>query len=280
VIAPIWVNENVIDITTMPTSVGKRASVDWRPKTAAIRVRAKVTTVAGDAKPLTLDSPRPGIVRIRGESAADSPPILRISQIPDPAAFARTAFIDALGRAGVRVRAGTKGANPRRLLPDSTSFPASEKVAAHVSPPLSEFVKVILKVSYNRGGHLMVCLAAARAGSRDCLVGIGQEVDLITRHGVLRDSTVVFDGAGSVDNGRTSPADMTTFLRSITGESWGPSIREGMAILGVDGTQAENGAGTPAAGHVQLKDGARAAPGPEATRESSWPRRRSDTSTR
>ena len=117
-------------------------------------------------------------------------------------------------------------------------------------------------MSYNRGADDMVCLAAASAGSRDCLVGIGQEVDLITRHGVLRDSTVVFDGAGSVDNGRTSPADMTTFLRSITGESWGPSIREGMAILGVDGTQAENGAGTPAAGHVQLKDGARAAPGP------------------
>jgi D-alanyl-D-alanine carboxypeptidase/D-alanyl-D-alanine-endopeptidase (penicillin-binding protein 4) len=28
-----------------------------------------------------------------------------------------------------------------------------------------------------------------------------------------------------------------------------------MAILGVDGSQAQNGAGTPAAGHVRIKDG-------------------------
>src|SRR5262245_38970497 len=37
-IAPIWVNENVIDITTTPTRPGERATVEWRPKTAAIRV--------------------------------------------------------------------------------------------------------------------------------------------------------------------------------------------------------------------------------------------------
>jgi PBP4 family serine-type D-alanyl-D-alanine carboxypeptidase len=261
-IAPIWVNENVIDITTTPTSVGKRATVDWRPKTAAVGVVSEVTTVAGDAKPLTIDSPRPGIVRIRGEIAANSAPVLRISPIPDPAAFARTAFIEALGRAGVRVSAQPTGANPSPLLPHDTSYPASQKIGEHVSPPFSQFIKVILKVSYNRGGDLMVCLTAARAGSRDCKVGIGQEIDLITRHGVSRDSTVVFDGAGSVDDGRTSPADATTFLRSITDESWGSSIRGGMAILGVDGTQATNGVGTPAAGRVQLKDGSRVAAGP------------------
>ena len=46
-IAPIWVNENVIDITTTATKPGEKAKVDWRPKSAAIAVEADVATVAG-----------------------------------------------------------------------------------------------------------------------------------------------------------------------------------------------------------------------------------------
>ena len=45
------------------------------------------------------------------------------------------------------------------------------------------------------------------------------------------------------------------FLRTITTTPWGAAIHDGMAILGVDGSQAQNGAGTPAAGHVRIKDG-------------------------
>ena len=48
-ISPIWVNENVIDITTTPTSPGEPATIDWRPKTAAITVEGEVKTVSGDA---------------------------------------------------------------------------------------------------------------------------------------------------------------------------------------------------------------------------------------
>jgi D-alanyl-D-alanine carboxypeptidase/D-alanyl-D-alanine-endopeptidase (penicillin-binding protein 4) len=261
-IAPIWVNENVIDITTTPTSPGEPATVDWRPKTAAIRVVGDVTTVEGDAPPLTVDSTRPRVVRISGQISASSPPVLNISQIPDPASFARTAFIQALRRAGVRVSGNARRPNPSRLLPASTTYPPDRRVAEHVSPPLSEFIKVILKVSYNRGANLMLCLAAAAAGSTDCNAGIGRELEVITRNGASRASTIVFDGAGADERARTSPADETTFLRTILGESWGSFIRHGMAVLGVDGNQAGNGRGTPAAGHISVKDGQRAATTP------------------
>jgi D-alanyl-D-alanine carboxypeptidase/D-alanyl-D-alanine-endopeptidase (penicillin-binding protein 4) len=261
-ISPIWVNENVIDITTTPTTPGKPATVDWRPKTAALKVVSDVLTLASGAERLHVDSPRSGLVRISGQITADSPPTLNIWQILNPAAFARTAFIEALERAGVNVTAPATGANPEKLLPKSRTYPANEQVAEHISPPLSEFVKVILKVSYNRAADLMLCLAATKVGSSDCTAGIGRELQLLTRLGVSTDSTIVFDGAGSDDRGRTSPADATTFLRNITGETWGAFIRNGMSILGVDGTQATNGVGTPAAGHIQVKDGSRAATAP------------------
>ena len=203
---------------------------------------------------------RPGVIGVSGEVAAGSPPILSIAPISEPAAFARTAFIEALVRAGIKVAAAQVGAPA--ALPDRGSYADADKVAEHVSPPLSEYTKVILKISYNRGADLMVCLAAVKSGSRNCADGLTQILKLLGRHGLAESGTYVFDGAGSDDGGKTTPADLATFLREIIAEPWGPSLRDGMAVLGVDGTQAPNGAGTPAAGHVRVKDGARSSEAP------------------
>ena len=261
-IAPIWVNENVIDITVTPASSGQPATIDWRPKTAAITVESEVKTVASDPAPIAVETVRPGVVKVTGEIAAGSPPTLVISQIPDPAAFARTAFIEALARAGVAVTAGAGGPNPTGILPDPAAYTDPMKVAEHVSPPFSEYIKVVLKISYNRGADLLVCLAAVKAGSRDCVAGLEQELDLLSRLGLDRTGTYIFDGAGSDDHGKTTPADETQVLAKIMAEPWGAVFHNGLAILGVDGTQATNGVGTPAAGHIFIKDGARVSPTP------------------
>ncbi|HEY8582856.1 MAG TPA: D-alanyl-D-alanine carboxypeptidase, partial [Capillimicrobium sp.] len=148
--------------------------------------------------------------------------------------------------------------NPRRLLPPRDAYRAGQRVAARVSPPLSEYVKVVLKVSYNRGADNMVCLVAAAKGSRDCLDGLQTEQRIIGRLGVSPVTTLLFDGAGSSEYDRSAPQDFTTFLRRASAEPWGPQLRAGMPVLGVDGTFATNQAGTPAAGHVFVKSGTRA----------------------
>ena len=43
-ITPIIVNENMVDVTVVPTEVGQDASVDWRPRTAAFGVTGTVAT--------------------------------------------------------------------------------------------------------------------------------------------------------------------------------------------------------------------------------------------
>jgi D-alanyl-D-alanine carboxypeptidase/D-alanyl-D-alanine-endopeptidase (penicillin-binding protein 4) len=108
----------------------------------------------------------------------------------------------------------------------------------------------------------MLCLAAAQAGSRDCTAGIERELALLKRLGIPGESTLVFDGAGSDDHDHTAPADEAEFLRKAQGERWGAALHDGLAILGVDGTQAMNAVGTPAAGRIRVKDGTRAWMGP------------------
>ncbi|MBB4660564.1 D-alanyl-D-alanine carboxypeptidase/D-alanyl-D-alanine endopeptidase [Conexibacter arvalis] len=263
-IAPIWVNENVLDVVSAPTRPGRPARVRVHPRTSALRVDARVRTVARAGAPVTVRVDGDRVV-VRGTVAAGGGPVLSIAHLADPARFARVAFIDALRRAGVRVDARTAGPNPRRLLPRSRAYPRATRVAVRVSPPLSEYVKVILKVSYNRGAHQLLCLVAAARGSRDCESGLRDELALLRRHGVSPRTTVVLDGAGSSEYDRSTPGDFTRFLRSIQETSWGAVLRAGLPTLGVDGSLAADQRGTPAAGRVMAKTGTRASSAPYGT---------------
>ena len=260
-ISPIWVNENVVDVVSTPTRPGRPARVRLLPRTSALRLDARVRTVARRGPPVTVRL-RGGRVVVRGAVVAGDAPVLSIAHVPDPARFARSAFVDALRRAGVRVDAPATGPNPRRLLPRSRRYPRATRVALRVSPPLSEYVKVILKVSYNRGAHQLLCLVAAARGSRDCDAGLRAELALLHRHGVSPRTTVVLDGAGSSEYDRSTPGDFTRFLRSIQDERWGGALRSGLPVLGVDGSLAADQRGTPAAGRVAAKTGTRASSAP------------------
>jgi D-alanyl-D-alanine carboxypeptidase/D-alanyl-D-alanine-endopeptidase (penicillin-binding protein 4) len=253
----IWVNENLIDIKVSPTSPGHPADVEWRPHTAAFHVANHVTTgPAGSPSNIEVDH-HGGVVEVSGRIAADSDPELDKFRIPDPASFARTAFVEALRRAGVRVEARAVGPNREDDLPARDAYPDGSRVADYVSPPLSQYVKVVLKVSYNRGADLFGCLAAVAAGSRDCNDAAGLMRDTFTPLGVSPQSTFVFDGAGSIDDAKTTPADMSAFYLNVANEPYGDAIFAGLPVMGVNGSLATTLVNSPAAGHVFAKTGTR-----------------------
>lgn len=258
-ISPIWVNENVIDMETRPTAPGQRAKLQWRPKTGGIRVINRATTgPAGSALTLSATGPENGVVKLRGRIPDDSGRTLLIVQVPDPPSFARTAFINALEEAGVEVSAPERGDNPRSALPPSRSLRPADRVALRVSPAtLSEYVKAILKVSYNRGADDMLCLVAVKLGSDDCLAGLGAITKLYGTLGVDPTGVFQFDGAGSSDQNRISPTAATTFLRGLTGQPYFSAFFEAVPVLGVNGTLRAEGLGFPAPGSIHAKTGNR-----------------------
>jgi len=186
-------------------------------------------------------------------------PLLQVFFIPNPSAFARTAFIEALRRAGVGVAARPAGPNPRNLLPRSRRYPSSSRVALRVSAPLSQIVKVIIKVSANRGADLLACLVAVKHGQRNCPDGLTFVQRNAARLGSPPDVTWAFDGAGSDDRDRINPIAITTFLRSVLLQPYGSAFRAALPIVGVDGSLATLGKGTPSVGRIQAKPGNRVA---------------------
>lgn len=271
-ITPIVINDNRIDVTILPAQPGEPAQVEWRPHTAAFKVTNEVITVpAGEKTEVTLtrSGPHKGIVG--GQIAADfTPPLPGVKNLvqtfrvddPDPAAFqepaafARTAFIEALRRAGVTVNARLVAPNPSGNLPPSDSYGPGTQVAELVSASYAQYAKLILKVSHNLGANLSLMLFGLANGVNTMQDALSMEaatlVDQYGLHGNGFDFPT--NGSGSPDS-RASAATTVQLLVALTHRTTFPFYFDSLPILGVDGSLAEIGIDSPARGKVFAKTG-------------------------
>lgn len=257
VLSPMVINDNLLDLTLTPAQPGQPARLDWRPRTAAFRVISQVKTVAaGEETGLEVVSPKPGMVLIRGQIAATGGPQLRIFQAPHPVSFARTLFIEALGRAGVRVSAKPLGANPAGLLPPWSGYAKLKKVAQFTSPPFSQTIKLILKTSHNLGANLLPLLMASQKGQRGFEQGMLIEGQTLKKMGVDLSVVSLGDGEGGVMADHFSPAAAVGLLSLMSQHRDFKAYHDALPILGVDGTLAHTvGPKSPARGKVRAKTG-------------------------
>jgi len=103
---PIIINDNLIDFIITASKLGEKASVDYRPRTIAYQVEAKVDTVSSNKEPqIEITSPSAGHIVVRGEVPEGYQPVIRVCGVEDSASFARTLLIEALERAGVSLEA-------------------------------------------------------------------------------------------------------------------------------------------------------------------------------
>ncbi|MEV4875519.1 D-alanyl-D-alanine carboxypeptidase/D-alanyl-D-alanine endopeptidase [Streptomyces cyaneofuscatus] len=254
---PLIINDNLIDLLTTPGArPGAPARLDWRPKVAPYRVTSTVRTVAaGEPTAIEVTTSGNGTrIQLSGTIAAGSEPALKVSPIADPAAFGRTALIEALGRAGVEVAAQPTGANPVGRLPNS--YKGRPRVALFTSPPYAQYAKLIFKVSHNLGGNLSICLMAVAAGSKDCMDGFPVLADFLERAGVDRKQVQLLDGRGGNPADRTTPKAVVQLLSYWHRTPEAAVFRNALPILGVDGLLADNCTDCPARGKVFAKTGA------------------------
>ena len=97
---------------------------------------------------------------LSGTIAADSDPVLKVYAFKDPATYARTAFIEALGRAGVTVAGDPMATNSTASLGDGRRSTGWRRWRSCESLPLDEEATYMMKISYNRGAQTMFCLLA------------------------------------------------------------------------------------------------------------------------
>lgn len=260
-ITPIIINDNLVDVTIIPTEPGQPAVVEWRPKSAAFDVESNVITAPeGGELDITLTGDIPGCIgspgckgTVEGQIPAGFEPALpgvetlvQTFSIEDPASYARIVFIEALEKAGVEVTADTVAPNPAGKLPPRNSYTEDSKVAEFVSLPYSEYSKLILKVSHNLGANLSLMLFGLTQGVRTIDDALAAERETLVDDFGIKGSDFNFptNGSGSPDS-QAAPSATVKLLKGMGDREVFPSYFDSFPILGVDGSLAAVGVDPP-----------------------------------
>lgn len=256
-LTPIMVNDNLIDFLIAPTEPGQPAKVTWRPETSAYRIDVKMETVAAGGPTETwIHDLGQGRLQVTGKIPADKKPIIRIYEAASAASFARSLFIEALGRAGVTVDASLLEDHPLAGLPESKEYKDFPVVAKFESPPFSENARLILKVSHNLHASTLPLLLAAKHGERTLAAGLRRQHDFLASAGVDVETISFGGGAGGSRADYVTPRATVQLLERMTSRKDFDAYRRALPILGVDGTLAKSvGPDSPARGKVFAKTG-------------------------
>jgi PBP4 family serine-type D-alanyl-D-alanine carboxypeptidase len=263
-ISPVVLNDNVVDLLIAPgAKSGDAASVRASPDLGMFKLVSDVTTGAAHSasslrRMATRDSSGNVSVRLTGTLAADAKPLVMSVNIDDPADYAARALVVALKDRGVTVSGGAAGmhADFTRL---SAGYGDSTRLAEHVSLPLSEEIKVTLKVSQNLHASIMPYVIGALVGHTPgrgaAQAGFDAEHEFLSKAGLDLMAAAQGDGAGGAPGAFYSPAFMAQYLAYMATRPDTAVFRRALPILGRDGTLWNIQSNTPAAGKVFAKTG-------------------------
>ncbi len=262
VISPIALNDNVIDVTIEPgIAVGAPAKLTYSLQVPYIHFDNKIVTAAGSKT--TLDDPQTTdhadgteTVMLSGSIAQTSKPRIYGYPVGSPSRFAAEALTAALTARGVKVAGKPATATDANRY--KSFYNSQHQVAEHVSAPLTEEIKVTLKVSQNLHASMTPYILGAIVGKATTKIdqkGFALEHDFLTSAGLDLSGASQADGAGGAASAYYTPDFMVHYLAYMAGQPIYPIFQKALPILGRDGTLASIQRDSAAAGHVFAKTG-------------------------
>jgi len=264
VLSSIIVNDNLIDLVLTPGGkLGDPAGLAFSPQTAYVNFVNQVTTVAKDAKP-TVQFSDPVIaadgnasVTVSGVLPVDSGAITSAFAVPAPTRFAQTVLQEALAATGIKITA-PKHVTPPDFASYGLFYTAENQLAEHLSPPLSEEIKLTLKVSQNLhagiGPYLLGALVAKNRKDPSS-AGFALERSFLESAKLDLSQISQGDGAGGDWADLVSPDFICQYLAYWATRPEYATFLGALPVLGRDGTLAKIRTDSSAAGHVFAKTG-------------------------
>ena len=262
VISPIVINDNVIDVIACPGgSEDKPVQLRISPSTSYVRFINEARTgkpssqseISYTGEKVNPDGTR--VVTVTGSQPLTETCGVVPYAIPEPSRFAAVVLAEALRDRGVDVKIPLNNSDPDfRVL--TGSYRPENVIAEHVSPPLSEEVKVTLKVSQNLHASMTPFLLGALVAHKTKAIdqaGFDLERDFLKTAGL--DLTGASQGDGAGGDAHFTPDFMVRYLTVMSKENTFATFHHALPILGRDGTLSKIQVKSPAAGHVYAKTG-------------------------
>jgi PBP4 family serine-type D-alanyl-D-alanine carboxypeptidase len=260
VIAPIVVNDNLVDILITPGAAeNDPATLIVSPQTSYARILNEVKTGKTGSEsdfhmsPDIENSDGTRTVTVGGTIPLHGKTEMNSFAVDDPTRYAEIVLTEALREMGI-------SANPR-LKEDKPDFKTlaalyteQHQVAEHVSPPLTEEIKVLLKVSQNLHASMMPYLFSSLIAKKDApQSGFDLMHDFLSKGSLDLSGASQSDGAGG--SAHFTPAFMVSYLKWMSSNRSFEAFRNALPILGRDGTLFQIQVNSKAAGHVFAKTG-------------------------
>jgi len=264
IVSPIVVNDNIIDVTVSPgAATGAPVKLQISPYTAYAQFINETTTGPPGSTPdvrFASDRASPDgkrTVTVTGSVPVGKPSILFNYDVPQPRRFAEIALAQTLSAEGIGLASSGVVAAPDFKKIASAYTPAN-LMAEHVSPTLSEEIKVTLKVSQNLHASLIPFLIGAVV-AHDVKdpedAGFYRERQWLERSDLDLSQASQGDGAGGSEAAFFTPDFMVHYLAMMARRPDFSSFFHALPILGRDGTLWNIQTGSPAAGQVHAKTG-------------------------
>ncbi len=275
-VSALTINDNVVFVNVQPgTHPGDKAFVSLTPFSGYYTIDNRVmTTPAGTGRRLYINR-EPGATQLTlwGSMPMDDAGANEGLAIEDPAEFAASLFRHLLEVRGIAIYgkqrtrhtelaslstistvviASSGGGDDHSL----TSPPRPLVLAEYQSPPLSEDIQVINKVSQNLHAEILLRLLGREKGTGGT-VQAGLEVlhGFLNNAGLSGDDYAFHDGSGLSRLNLVTPHALVELLRYASAQPWGKEFHDSLPAAGVDGSMADRCKDLDPAAHVYGKTG-------------------------
>jgi D-alanyl-D-alanine carboxypeptidase/D-alanyl-D-alanine-endopeptidase (penicillin-binding protein 4) len=129
-------------------------------------------------------------------------------------------------------------------------------LAAHISAPVADDIKVLNKTSQNLHAELLLRLLGKTEGTDGSFAQGARVVrQFLVNAGINDADFFLYDGSGMSPDDRITPRAFTHLLSYASQQTWGQDWRNTLPQAGVDGTLQNRFKGTPLAGRMWAKTG-------------------------
>ncbi|HYL34905.1 MAG TPA: D-alanyl-D-alanine carboxypeptidase/D-alanyl-D-alanine-endopeptidase [Bryobacteraceae bacterium] len=261
-VSALILNDNSLALMLRPgTRAGDLAQLWLSPPLEYFSIDNRVRTESDVERKLEIErKPASRELRLRGVLPMKDPGESELLAIDDPALYAAEVLRDALQRRGVAIHG--QAVMRHRFADDAQKPTASPEIQApvvlaeRVSPPLSELLQVVDKVSQNLHAEVLlreVGFLRRHNGSR--AGGIDEIQEFLREIGVAKEQYVFTDGSGLSRSTLVTPAAIATLLAFMYKSSYRELWTSLLPIGGVDGTLATRFHDHPEAASVHAKTG-------------------------
>ena len=266
-VSAIVVNDNTFTLDVRPgEGEGTLVSYTIQPATDFYTIENLARTgVYGSPEKLSL-SREPGshAILLGGTIPVGGSPRRLTIAVEEPAEYAARVLVRLLEERGVHVLGAARAHHLLSANDWATSTPSSSTndtpsltvIAEHLSPPISEDVRLTNKISENLHAEILLMLSAhEKLGITTRDEAVKFAANFFRSAGIADGDVILHDGSGLSRSDLVTPRAVVQMLTYAATEAWGELYRTSLPVAGDDGTLSERMKHTAAEGRISAKTG-------------------------